>query len=324
MSAAANPLPATLTGHLWTLRGYLRRSVRPPRAPDSQAWATRLDDPDLGPIRLTGQLSHPAGARALVVLVHGLAGCCDSPYVLEAAGHCDAAGLACLRLNLRGADRSGEDIYHAGLAADLVAALASPQVTAFERTAVLGFSLGGHVALRLAIDSPSETLAAVAAVSPPLDLAATATTIDGAGRWIYRQYLLARLLEVYARVADRRRLAATVTQVKRARTFVEFDSLVIAPRYGFADAWDYYRRVSVGPDLSRLRLPALIVGSRADPMIPAASLLEPLAGAGESLRHHWAEPGGHLSFASDLDLGYAAEQGLYPQTLGWLRKQLAV
>lgn len=314
----------TLAGHLWTLGGYLRRTLRPPRVPVSRRWTTTLVDPDRGSIRLTGALSEPTGAEALVVVVHGLGGCCDSAYVVEAAARLVESGFACLRLSLRGADRTGEDIYHAGLAADLAAAFASPEVGAYERTAVLGFSLGGHVALRFALDEPASGLRTVVAICPPVDLAAVATRIDSTSRWIYRRYLLGRLFEIYSEVARRRQLARSIGEVRQTRTFVEFDSMVIAPRYGFVDAWDYYQTVSVGPHLAKLEIPTLLVAAEEDPMVPAASLENHLPRSNSFLLCRRSRRGGHLSFPGDLDLGQVAEPGLYPQMLAWFRSQLEV
>jgi len=313
-----------LAGHLWTLSGYLRRTVRPPQAPLSRHWSTCLSDPDLGSVRLTGKLSEPAEARALVVVVHGLGGCSDSPYVVEAAARLVESGIACLRLNLRGADRTGEDIYHGGLTADLGATFASAEVVAYDQTALLGFSLGGHVALRFAIDAPPAQVRAVATICPPVDLAAAAMTIDSGSCWIYRRYLLARLREIYAEVARRRQLARSVAEVQQAKTIVGFDSLVIAPRYGFADAWDYYRTVSVGPDLARLRIPTLLVAAEGDPMVPAESLQDASRQSSGDLECHVSKRGGHLSFPRDLNLGWSAEVGLYSQVLGWLHTRLLV
>jgi len=314
-----------LSGHLWTLNGYLWRTLRASQVPGSaRRWSTVLDDPDLGAVRLTGLLSEPPEAKALVVLVHGLGGSSDSPYVVAAVARLVKSGFACLALNLRGADRTGEDIYHAGLTADLAAAFVSPEVVAYDKKAVLGFSLGGHVTLRFAIDDPPARLRAAVAICPPVDLAATATTIDSRSGWLYRRYLLARLLEIYTEVADRRQLAGSVADVREARTFVEFDSLVIAPRYGFVDAWDYYRRVSVGPDLTQLETPVLLLATEDDPMVPAESLKIPVRRSSASLSCHLSARGGHLSFPKDLDLGISTELGLYPQVIGWLRAQLEV
>ena len=92
----------------------------------------------------------PLGEKFPLV-VHGLGSEIDAPYVVAAAQAAEARGLSCLRLYLRGADRKGEDFYHAGLTADLHAALASPTLASYDRVFVLGYSLGGHVTLRYAV-----------------------------------------------------------------------------------------------------------------------------------------------------------------------------
>src|SRR4051812_2692912 len=112
-------------GHWWTLAPSFMHSVRPAPAPEARAWSTTVsrDVPEgRAPVRLSGMLRDRNNADALVVIVHGLGGALDSHYVVRAARELDAHGFSTLRLALRGADRSGEDFYHAGLASDLEAA----------------------------------------------------------------------------------------------------------------------------------------------------------------------------------------------------------
>ena len=70
-----------------------------------------------------------------LLIVHGLGGSAKSPYTAKAAHAAAAAGLSSLRLNLRGADLLGEDYYHAGMTADLAAAIASPELALASPTA---------------------------------------------------------------------------------------------------------------------------------------------------------------------------------------------
>lgn len=312
-----------IAGHMRTLSGHLRRSLFPPAEPSSRPWATQIEDSLWGRLRLSGSLSVPPGAQSLVVVVHGLGGSAESPYVVEAAACLVEAGFACLRLNLRGADRRGEDIYHAGLTSDLEAALDSPQIARFESVAVWGFSLGGHLCLGFAVQTRRPELRAVVAVCPPLDLAAVAQTIDRLSHWPYRRYLLGQLREIYSAMAARRPVPVPPAEVRLARTFVAFDGLVIAHRFGFRDAWDYYRSVSVGPHLDTLEIPGLLVASTADPMVPASSLRPFLDACPPCLDVRWVENGGHLGFPPGLDLGLDGRRGLPRQITGWLRGHCA-
>ena len=312
----------TLASHLWTIAPRLAAMARPPLPPPGRRWRGSLHDRRLGEVELSGALSVPPGARHLLLLVHGLGGSAESPYLVKAARAAHEVGLASLRLNLRGSDRRGDDYYHAGLTEDLAAALASPDLAPFAAIALVGFSLGGHLALRYLTGQVEERVVAAAAVCAPLDLARGADEIDRPGRWLYRRYLLNHLFEIYERVAARREVPAPLARVRRARGLREFDGLVIAPRFGFADADDYYRRASVGPHLARLARPALLVLARHDPMVPAASVDSWLAARPPALTVRWSERGGHVGFPADLDLGLGGPPGLLAQLLAWLRPRL--
>ena len=136
---------------------------------------------------LSGQLHHPGGRpasvaraeRPLVVLVHGLGGDETSVYLRVTAAHLLGLGHPVLRLSLRGAGPSRERCrfqYHAGRSADLRAALATllaarPELAA-NGIALVGYSLGGNLVLKLAGEGAGELpLRAIVSVSAPIDLA---------------------------------------------------------------------------------------------------------------------------------------------------------
>ncbi|MDX2000429.1 MAG: alpha/beta fold hydrolase [Thermoanaerobaculia bacterium] len=312
----------SLHGHFWTLAPRLRARLKPlPEPVGTVPWQGQVVDPELGPLRLTGRLHHPPGAAELVLLVHGLGGSAESPYMIRGARAAAVAGLASLRLNLRGADLSGEDFYHAALTADLEAALADPALVGYDRLFVLGFSLGGHLTLRLATEAPDPRIRAFAAVCSPLDLAATQPVLDGQGARFYRRYLLANLMRSYAVLAARRPVPVPLEEAREIDTFYEFDRRIVAPRHGFDGARDYYRRASVGPRLANLDRPALLIATHEDPMVAAHTVAPSLERATSSLEVRWSPRGGHVGFPRDLDLGLPGPRGLEGQVLGWLLRQ---
>ncbi|HVG06630.1 MAG TPA: alpha/beta fold hydrolase [Thermoanaerobaculia bacterium] len=287
-----------LMPHLWTLSPGIRHAVRPGRAPESRPWETAVDDPQVGPVRLTGRLRELPGDD-LLVLVHGLGGSVDSHYMVRGAKAAEAAGLSCLRVNLRGADRGGDDYYHAGLTGDLHAALASPEAGRFRRIWMIGYSLGGHVVLRLATEPADPRLEAVAAVCAPVDLALSVVEIDSPGFWLYRRYLLRSLSDIYRAVAARRPVHYPVDypveKLGEIRLIREWDDRIVAPRHGFADAADYYARMSVAPRLPELRVPALLLNSECDSMVPARAVRPALELESPNFRVDWVR-GGHVAF----------------------------
>ncbi|HEX3527060.1 MAG TPA: alpha/beta fold hydrolase [Thermoanaerobaculia bacterium] len=311
-------------GHLWTIGPRLRHAVRPIPCPEPRPWETTVDDPQAGPVRLSGLLREVPGAEGLAVLVHGLGGSAESHYMPPGAAAAEAAGLSCLRLNLRGADRSGEDYYHAGLTADLHAALGSPELRPYRRLYVVGYSLGGHVTLRLAAEPADPRLAAVAAVCAPVDLARSQHEIDAPLVWVYRRYLLRNLGTLYAAVAARKPVPVPVDRLGEIRTFRQWDDRIVAPRHGFAGAADYYARESVAPRLGALRIPALLLNSEHDPMVPARSVRPALAGASPRLTVSWLPGGGHVAFPRGMNAGLDGEEklaGIDAQVIAWLRSK---
>ena len=236
-----------------------------------------------------------------------------------------SAGCACLRLNHRGAERRAQDYYHAGLTVDLESVLAAGELAHFERVAVVGFSLGGHVALRYAAERPGTTdrrLAGVAAVCAPLDLDRGATALDAPASWIYRQYVLPGLRRHVDAVEKLRPVPCDRARRARVRGIREWDDLVVAPRWGFTSAEDYYARASVAPILDRIALPTWIIESENDPMVPVWTVEDALKSVSPTTEVSMTPRGGHVGMPRDLDLGRPGARGLHPQLITWLTAQM--
>ncbi|MBP7589301.1 MAG: alpha/beta fold hydrolase [Thermoanaerobaculia bacterium] len=318
---------SSFSGKFWTVAPAALAYFRPPAAPPHEPFRLVVEDPTVGAIALSGALHAPPAARTLVVALHGLGGSAESSYMRQLATAAVGAGCACLRLNHRGAEREAQDYYHAGLTADLESVLAAEELARFERVAVVGFSLGGHVALRYAAERPGKTdprLAGVAAVCAPLDLDRGATALDEPSSWLYRRYILPGLQQHIDAVEKLRPVPADRARRARVRGIREWDDLVVAPRWGFASAEDYYARASVAPILDRIALPAWIIESQNDPMVPVWTLQDALARVSPTTEVTWTPRGGHVGMPADLDLGRPGAKGLHPQLLAWLGAQLAV
>lgn len=305
-------------GHAWTVGSKCKSMLRPSAPPDPTDWRLRVDTLHGTPVHVTGQYHRHPDARTLVVLVHGLGGCADSDYLVEAALAADALGWSSLRLSMRGADRRGDDIYHAGLTADLHDVVEAPNFDHYDRLFVVGYSLGGHVALRFATESPSDRVAGVGAVCSPIDLRMGQASIDRPSRRPYRLYLLRELRDAYAAVAARKRVPAPVERIRAATTLREWDALTVVPRFGFLDVDDYYRRVGVASRLDELDLPCHLVAARHDPMVGFEAIRPAVDRPSDALEVDVVDRGGHVYFPSDLDLGAEAPRGLASQLLGRL------
>jgi predicted alpha/beta-fold hydrolase len=308
-----------LAGHFSTLVPFVRHALAPARAPSHSPWETMLDDPDVGPVRLTGHLQEHPGARSILLVVHGLGGSATSHYAIPAAIAAQAHGISCLRMNLRGADLTGTDFYHAGLTSDLRAAIASLPPR-YERIDLLGYSMGGHVALRYAAESPDPRVRAVASVCAPLDLERSATDFDRPVRAFYRHHVLSGLKRIYAAVGKRRAVAFPVQTALRIGKIRSWDEHVVAPRFGFTSAEDYYARVSAVFALPSIARPTLVIAAKADPMVPEQTLRPAARKCSPSVDWRWVDRGGHVGFPPDLDLGFSGGRGLERQIFEWFSR----
>ena len=303
-------VPSAFHGHLWTVAPHLLETWFAPKTPADEPWSAHVEDPQLGALRLTGWLYAPAEAESCVVIIHGLGGRADGRYVNRTAQAAADAGMAYLRLNLRGCDRSGEDLYHAGLTDDLRAALASEALARFRDLFVVGYSLGGQMMLRWATEPAREPrVRALAAVCSPLDLSYGAQQLQRPLGRPYQRHLMVGLKEMYEAAHQRqRRLPQSLDAVRAMKTLLEWDDQVIAPRFGFRGCEDYYEKVSAGRVLPKLEVPTLFVAAEADPMVTAAQLRPWLADASDALDVRWTV-GGHVGFPPGLDLGVGMRGG---------------
>jgi hypothetical protein len=307
-----------LAGHLWTIGPALAGRWR--RPPPAEAWGLSFRDERLGEVRLAGRLHRGGDGRRAALLIHGLGGSAESAYLPPVAAALAADGWTALRLHLRGADRRGDGLHHAGFTDDLPRVLAALPFAGAKTIAVVGFSLGGHLALRFAAESRDPRLAAVAAVCAPLDLDAGAAALDSPRRSLYRRFLLASIQEVYAAVAARHPVPTPVARAARAASIREWDGLVVAPWFGFASAEEYYARMSVAPRLAEIRVPTWVVASEGDPLVPVATLRAALGGVSATTEVTWTPRGGHVGFPPRLDLGRGGRPGLPGQLAAWLAR----
>ena len=181
----------------------------------------------------------PEPSRApAVVLLHGLGGSATSGYMLGTADKAFARGFSTVRLNFRGAadtDALAPVFGHSAFTSD-VRHLARELRDCVPRIHLVGFSLGANLALRAAIELTETGLApaAVAVVSPAIDLPACSAAIDGRPEnRLYRAHFLRRLR---ARARRRAKLFPGTDDrpaAWRARTLAEFDDAFTAPLGGF-------------------------------------------------------------------------------------------
>jgi predicted alpha/beta-fold hydrolase len=238
--------------------------------------------------------------QRIALLVHGLGGSHRSGHMIRLTDVLLARGLRVVRLDLRGAGRGAawaRKSYHGGCSEDVrAAAVEIHRHSPTSPLVLVGMSLGGNIALKLAGEATSRPvpgLERVAAVSPPIDLAGSAALLALPRNRLYEQFFVRNLLE---QVRRQERYFPDLPRVRfpRRMTMRLFDDLYTAPRGGFADALDYYHRASALLRIRDIAVPTLILTARDDPFVT----VEPFAGLGAPgpVEVHVTERGGHLGF----------------------------
>ncbi len=252
-------------------------------------------------------------ARGTLLAIHGLGGSAESGYMRRIAREAHARGWAVARLNLRncgGTEALAATLYNAGQSGDADAALAAIDAEGLPRPhALVGFSLGGNIALRYGGLSGAACRAdAIVGVNPPVDLAACIEAIERRGNAIYHSYFTRSLRAHLRRIRRVRPIAGP--KASTVRGIRSFDDVFTAPDGGYPSAAEYYRAASAGPTLSGLRRPAMILSAADDPFVPIGMFD---AHRADSPQLSFAHPrtGGHCGYwASAKPRFWAAEAAL--------------
>lgn len=260
----------------------------------------------------------PRQHKTLMAL-HGLEGSSGAHYMRGLADKAYAAGFNVVLLNQRncgGTEHLSEGLYHSGLSADPAKVIEElVELDGLTSIAVVGYSLGGNVALRLAGDhgpqGPAGALRAVCAISPTMDLGKCVEALERPSNLVYELNFVRNLKRRMRRKARAWPGHFDLSPLKSIRTVRGFDEEFTAPHHGFRDADDYYHRASSLRVVDRIRIPTLIVSAKDDPFVPAEQFHEPAIKNNPALTVALPRFGGHCGFVaeptSDFD-GYWAER----------------
>src|SRR6266478_5245986 len=186
-----------------------------------------------------------------LIIVHGLEGSSDSTYMLGIAAKGLALGMNVVRMNQRncgGTEALAPTLYHSGRSQD-VAAVAQNLIEQdrISRLALVGFSMGGNLVLKLAgewgKEGPSQ-FRAVAACCPAMDLAASADALHAPANRLYEYYFLMQLFRRFRRKVRLFPQRFEVSRLRGVSSLRGFDDRVTAFYCGFSGATDYYARAA--------------------------------------------------------------------------------
>jgi hypothetical protein len=287
-----NPHLATIAGNFW------RRPESATRFPvEAVHYKT---EPDVQVLVHTQR--PPASPRGEVILIHGLEGSSESGYALSMVAAALERGWATHRFNMRGCggtEHLSLMSYHAGQTSDLLTVVRERRSISGAPVFVVGYSLGGNVALKLAGELGGDAiglLEGVCSVSAPIDLAVCAEAIGRPANRLYQNRFLERLK---ARIRRKNQLSPdvyTLEHLEKVHSIADFDDFYTARLFGFGTAANYFRTQSSNQFLEKIRVPTLLIHAKDDPLIPFQVYDHP-AFAANTLLHLVTVPhGGHLGF----------------------------
>jgi len=220
------------------------------------------------------------------------------------------SGFGVIRLNVRncgGTEHLAPTLYHSGLTADLRSVI---DQLAPKPVFVVGFSMGGNMALKLAGewgDDPPGHVLGVCSISAPIRLGECSKRI---GEFRNRVYEIRFLRQLRAALRKKRRLQPEIFpewDFSGVDSIWEFDDRFTAPSFGFGTAENYYAQASAAGYLDKIRVPALVLQAEDDPFIPFETYRDEAFDSNPALSLLTSRNGGHVAFLATRSPRFWAE-----------------
>ncbi len=244
--------------------------------------------------------------KGIVILFHGLAGSARSAYIRRMIKRSSNLGFVSVVMNFRGCYNLPNNLprsYHSGDTNDAREFIdyltkSYPHMPLY----AIGYSLGGNMLLKyLAQEGKSSKIKKAVAISAPMDLRASADRINSGLSKLYQWYLLRdlkrELLKKYKIFDMKKLLAEDEEEIKKIRTFWEFDAIYTSKIHGFKDAFDYYAKSSSKHSLQTIHTPTLIINAKDDPFM-STKVIPRDDEISDSITLEVYKHGGHVGFVN--------------------------
>jgi uncharacterized protein len=274
MAESFRPAPWARSPHFQTIFGSLKLRVWGRNEMTAAAQEIILDTGN--GVRLLGYHSRQYGRtpKGMIILLHGWEGSADSSYILSTGRFFYRRGYDIFRLNLRDHGKShslNRGLFHGALTEETARAVG--HISRFmpgKPSYLIGFSLGGNFALRIALrqfNGLVSNLRRVFAISPALDPYKSTLAIDE-GLAAYRLYFLAKWKRS---LREKQRLFPDLydfSPILTLKTCMGMTQALMSYYTEFNSYRDYFHRYTLtGNALSALGMPVTIITSSDDPVV---------------------------------------------------------
>lgn len=256
------------------------------------------DTPDADFLRVA--VSAGREDRPVAILIHGLEGSVDAPYVPGIAHLLERRGYTVVAYDQRGCGgelNRARRLYHCGITEDIEFVVQKALVRWPGRALMLaGVSLGGNqLGKWLATHHVPDAVRAATIISPPFDLVTSGAHMDSR-MWLYVRHFLKTLIPKALEKERQYPGSMDADAVQRSRNFADFDTHATAALHGFRDSHDYYSRVACGQFLPDIRVPTLLIAAHDDPFNPAETIPHAAVARNDALYGLFPRNGGHVGF----------------------------
>ena len=292
-------------GHIATIYAGLFRRVH---GVDQERERISLPDGDF--IDLDWSFSKDTSDK-VVVLLHGLEGHGQRPYITGSAKIFNEHGYDACAVNFRGCSGETNKLfrsYHSGATEDLEAVLNHVvELDKYSQIIIKGFSLGGNMTLKYLGERKAipEQVKAAVAVSVPCDLHDSLIQLLKPKNILYakrfRNHLVAKLWAKHEKFPD----LISKEEIRAIKNLKDFDDIYTSKAHGFVDALDYYVRCSCKQFLAEIRIPSLIINARDDSFLGKACYPFEEVDANDQLSMKMPAYGGHVGFYEPDNISYS-------------------
>ena len=244
------------------------------------------------------------GNKNLILVLAGLEGKSRSLYARAVIKHFNRNNWDAVSMNYRGCSGTKNRIlrgYHMGASDDVKSTINHIlDKYNYEKIVIIGYSLGGNLALKYAGEEgkniPKE-IAATVSFSVPLSIKKSNERLSKWYNWHYLKWFMFPL----NRKANgkKKQFPGKIDSYRgffMSGSFLYFDTHFTAPANGFDTVEEYWNQSTAKPVLKDIQIPSLIIASRDDTFISEECYPTKEAESNKSIFLEISEHGGHCGF----------------------------
>jgi len=250
----------------------------------------------------------------LVILLHGLEGNAQRPYMLGSAKLFNANGYDAVSVNYRNCSETPNLLfrtYHSGATEDLHDVVEHAIEMGYSEISIIGVSLGGNMALKYVGERDvSKEVKNVIAVSVPCSLYHSMLRLHKFENILYTRRFKKHLIKSLRRKQVQFPERISDEEILSIKTLKDFDDVYTSKAHGFKDALDYYEKCNSLQFLPKIKTPTLIINALNDSFLSPECF--PIKEAKENDFLHLEMPsyGGHAGFYARNNLYYNEKRAL--------------